>query len=60
MMVSRSALDHANDLDALVEIVDALASTLASSRILETHVADLLANISERATALYRKRVGDD
>jgi len=55
-----TALDDANDLDALVEIVDALCETLSNDQTIDKDQRRTLASIAARATALYQKRVDDD
>jgi hypothetical protein len=55
-----SALDDANDLDALAEIVDALCDTLSNDQTTHKDTRNMLASIAARAKALYRKRVDDD
>ena len=56
-------LNHADDLDALVEIVDALATTFLKSmrptEISFDEFKDQMQSIADRTTALYRKRVGE-
>ncbi|MBT1509365.1 hypothetical protein KIP88_02525 [Bradyrhizobium sp. SRL28] len=55
-----TALDDANDLDALVEIVDLLCDVLSSDQTLHKDTRLHVASIAERAKALYRKRVDDE
>jgi hypothetical protein len=51
-------LNDADDLDALCEIVDALTTRLFQASAIEELQNDyMMRSISQRATALYRKRV---
>lgn len=53
-------LRDADDLDALVEIVDALCDTLSKDQTIHKDTRDMIASIAERALKLYRKRVDDE
>jgi hypothetical protein len=55
-----SSLTTNDDLDALVEIVDALCDTLSKDQTLHKDTRDRIASIAERALKLYRKRVDDE
>ena len=55
-----SALRDADDLDALVEIVDALCETLSNDQTIDKDQRRTLASIAARANSLYRKRTGDE
>lgn len=55
-----SALDDADDLDALAEIVDALCDTLSNDQTIHKETRHMLASIAARARKLYRKRVDDE
>ena len=55
-----SAMNDADDLDHLAEIVDMLCDILSSDQTLHKDTRLQIASIAERARSLYRKRVDNE